>query len=463
MATWKKVIVSGSNVSQLANDANYLVDAQSGAVLSGSFTGSFAGNGSNLTGVSASVLLGTLTDGNGVADFTFDGSSNASVAVEVSGSTLEVGANGVRVADGGIDSAQLAANAVTTAKITDGNVTNAKLANSSTLLGSTALTLGATASSVAGLTLTGAVASGSFTGSFVGNGSGLTGVSASVLLGTLTDGNGIADFTFDGSGNASVAVEVSGSTLEVGANGVRVADSGIGTSQIADSAVTNAKLANSTTTLGSTTLTLGNTTTSVAGLTLTGAVASGSFSGSFFGDGSGLTGLASTLNVSGSTGNGSVDLLTQDFTIEGTANEVETSMTGQTLTIGLPSDVTIGQDLVVTRNLTVQGTASFQHETNLDVADRFIRLASGSSAGGDGGIVIQQDSAANGEAFAFDSATTRWGVTGSFDASTNTIVPDAFMAAAVLGAGTDPSAAPARYIAKGNLFIGSDEAIWIYS
>jgi hypothetical protein len=31
MATWKKVIVSGSDISQLSNDANYLVNAQSGA------------------------------------------------------------------------------------------------------------------------------------------------------------------------------------------------------------------------------------------------------------------------------------------------------------------------------------------------------------------------------------------------------------------------------------------------
>ena len=463
MATWKKVIVSGSNISQLVNDANYLVDAQSGAVLTGSFTGSFVGDGSQLTGISASVLLNALTDGNGISDFTYDGSGAASVAVEVSGSTLEVGAGGVRVADGGIDTAQLAANAVTTAKITDGNVTNAKLANSSTLLGSTTLTLGATASSVADLTLTGVAATGSFSGSFIGNGSGLTGVSASVLLGTLTDGNGIADFTFDGSSNASVTVEVSGSTLTVDAGGVKVSDLGIDTAQLAAGAVTNAKLANSSTLLGSTALTLGATASSVAGLTLTGAVASGSFSGSFVGDGSGLTGVASDLVVSGSTGAGSVDLLTQALSIVGTANEVETSMAGQTLTIGLPNDVTIGQDLVVTRNLTVQGTASFQHETNLDVADRFIRLASGSSAAGDGGIVIQQDSAANGEAFAFDSATTRWGVTGSYDASTNSITPDAFMAAAVVGASADPADAPSRYAVKGNLFIGNDEAIWIYS
>jgi hypothetical protein len=41
MATWKKVVVSGSAISQLNNDANYLVDGQAGAELTGSFTGSF--------------------------------------------------------------------------------------------------------------------------------------------------------------------------------------------------------------------------------------------------------------------------------------------------------------------------------------------------------------------------------------------------------------------------------------
>ena len=99
----------------------------------------------------------------------------------------------------------------------------------------------------------------------------------------------------------------------------------------------------------------------------------------------------------------------------------------------------------------------------MDVADRFIRLASGSTAGGDGGIVIQQDSDANGEAFAFDVATTRWGVTGSFDASTNTIIPDAFMAAAIVGTDSVPTNSPARYSSKGNIFVGTDENIWIYS
>jgi hypothetical protein len=53
MATWKKVVVSGSAISQLNNDANYLVDGQAGAELTGSFTGSFIGDGSGLNGRSS--------------------------------------------------------------------------------------------------------------------------------------------------------------------------------------------------------------------------------------------------------------------------------------------------------------------------------------------------------------------------------------------------------------------------
>src|SRR6056300_1721241 len=56
------------------------------------------------------------------------------------------------------------------------------------------------------------------------------------------------------------------------------------------------------------------------------------------------------LDFAGDTGTGAVDLDSQSLTIAGTANEIETSASGQTLTIGLPDDVTIGN------NLTVDGT-----------------------------------------------------------------------------------------------------------
>jgi hypothetical protein len=214
------------------------------------------------------------------------------------------------------------------------------------------------------------------------------------------------------------------------------------------------------------TLTGGNLNISSNSIISTGtnSVLSGSFTGSFTGDGSGLTGLPTTLNISGSDGSGiPIDLLTQDLTIGGTANEIETSAAGTILTIGLPDDVVIGQDLTVSRNLTVLGTASFQHSTNLDVADRFIRLASGSNANGDGGIAIQQTSNLNAETFGFDSGEIRWGVTSSFDASQNSFTPDAYMALSLIGTGTDPAAVAARYSAKGNIFVGTDENVWVYS
>lgn len=60
------------------------------------------------------------------------------------------------------------------------------------------------------------------------------------------------------------------------------------------------------------------------------------------------------LDFAGDSGIGAVDLDSQTFTIAGTANEVETSASGQTLTVGLPSNVTIGNNLTVTNasNLT---------------------------------------------------------------------------------------------------------------
>jgi hypothetical protein len=229
------------------------------------------------------------------------------------------------------------------------------------------------------------------------------------------------------------------------------------------SAIPNTSLLNSGSIIGDTVVNLGNTVTTINGLTLTNAVGSGSFSGSFQGDGSGLTGIASNLAISGSTGNGSVALKTQALTITGTANEIETSVSNQTVTIGLPNDVTIGNNLIVNNNLTVQGTASFQNTTNLEVADRFILMASGSNTTGDGGIVVQQATQNIGELFGWNSGASRWAVTGSFTANNSSFTPDAFMAAVTTAAGTTPTPAT-RYNAVGNIYVSSgDESIWIYS
>jgi hypothetical protein len=51
---------------------------------------------------------------------------------------------------------------------------------------------------------------------------------------------------------------------------------------------------------------------------------------------------AEDLDIAGDSGTGAVDLDSQTLTIAGTANEIETSASGQTITIGLPSSVTVG-------------------------------------------------------------------------------------------------------------------------
>jgi hypothetical protein len=70
------------------------------------------------------------------------------------------------------------------------------------------------------------------------------------------------------------------------------------------------------------------------------------------------------VDFAGDSGTGAVDLDTQSLLIEGTSNEIETSASGQTLTIGLPDDVTIGQDLTVTRNLAVNGNVDLGSDTS---------------------------------------------------------------------------------------------------
>jgi hypothetical protein len=62
--------------------------------------------------------------------------------------------------------------------------------------------------------------------------------------------------------------------------------------------------------------------------------------------------------------------------LTGTANEVEVSASAGAITIGLPSNVTIGQDLTVTGNLTVSGNVTTLNTETLLIEDNIIVLNS---------------------------------------------------------------------------------------
>ena len=548
MATWKKVIVSGSSadLSALALDtalpvgsggtgASTLTD---GGVLLGSGTGAVtalgqATNGQLVIGsTGADPVLATLTGGANITVTNSAGGISIAASGLGSGTVQSVAAtgteNGITLTSDG-DSV----NPTITLGGALANVANSQLSNDGLMIGSTDISLGATGSSLAGLTsvtsTTGSFSAGQFTGSFKGDGSGLTGVTG---IGTtteaLTDGNGIADFTFDGSVAKSVVVEADGSTLSVGSGGVKVADAGITATQIATS-VAGAGLAggagtalavnvdNSSIEINTDTLRVkaGGIATAMiaAGAVVSASIAADAVdtihiaddaiesaqiadnavalgtqtTGNYvatLGSGTGVT-------IGSNTGEGSSPTIAVDYgssantavqgnataTFSGTANEITVSDSSAqaiggniAVTIGLPDDLTItqdasvGRDLVVQRNLTVQGTASFASTTDLDVADRFIRMASGSTATGDGGIVVQQTGPTDGEAFAYDSAQTRWGVTGSYDPATNSIVPDAFMSAVVIGSGGDAAGGVvAKYQKAGNMFVSASGDVYIYS
>jgi trimeric autotransporter adhesin len=105
--------------------------------------------------------------------------------------------------------------------------------------------------------------------------------------------------------------------------------------------------------------------------------ATGSFTGSFKGDGSQLTGLVTDLRITGSTGTDTVSLLTDSLSLLG-SNGVTTVVTNNTVTIGIPTG-TVSASSQVDHNATTNYVAN-QH---IDHSTVNITAGSGLSGGGD--------------------------------------------------------------------------------
>lgn len=78
--------------------------------------------------------------------------------------------------------------------------------------------------------------------------------------------------------------------------------------------------------------------------------------------------------TNGTGGGGGSVSTSQTLTFAGTTNEIDVTVAGQTVTYGLPNDVTIGNDLTVSGNLYVNGSTTQVNTSSLTVEDRTIEL-----------------------------------------------------------------------------------------
>jgi len=259
------------------------------------------------------------------------------------------------------------------------------------------------------------VFSGSFSGSFTGDGAGLTNVPASGIVGLQLNQIG------SGSVTASIAPD-KGFTVNTNA-------------QITGSLIVSSNINSA-----------GNVVATGANSSLT-----GSFSGSFTGvtnlpdltQGTGITAFTYDGSTTATVAVSGASALSANAVTKWSGDAfVNSSITdGANVTINNGGGVYVqagGLDVsgssvfhnnvVMQGNLTVNGTASFQNTSNLEVADQLILLNSGSATFQDSGIVINTGNTTNsGSAWYLETSGTTTGTGGLYGrfAVASDVLPDA--------------------------------------
>jgi hypothetical protein len=346
--------------------------------------------------------------------------------------------------------------------------------------------------------------SGSFSGSFFGDGSGLSGVSANFPIVAKTDlastdqffindgankyvtyGNLLTDLAgtnlvVESTDSLTLASQISVTGITASFQGNLTGTASYATQALSASFATTASLATSVQVFK--TSTPGFYPVTFVSSSANGLLYQYQFTDFYYDPGT------STLNVSNITSNlllGTASYATQALSASyannvgslssnitnNTNNYILTATGGGTINGegNLQFDgttLTVTGNEVITGNLTVQGTASFQNTTNLEVADRFILFASGSNTAGDGGIVVQQDIQNVGELFGYENSINRWGFTSSFNASSPSFTAAAYITTTETSTAV-PSAAPlygGSSNGYGNIHVKTDTGdIYIYA
>jgi hypothetical protein len=423
------------------------IGAGAAAAGTGSFghvTGSFKGDGSGLTGVIATTNIDGLSAGtalhqtedhfiysdNGTEKkITFSDVEDA-IFGNVSGDAAIAAGGALTIANTSVETAMIANDAVDADKLASNAVVNASIAANAAIAHSKLAALASTKV-------------------LVGNGS-----------------------------NVATEVVLSGDVTMNNAGAVTLANDAVVTAKITDANVTLAKIANAA----------GNTVivrdAATAGVLSAKAVATTEI---LIGDGTGFTAASLSGDVTmdntgavtlGTVGANHITEISNLTAAEGEQLEAIGTTTISATQWGYvgaldqavqtDSDVQFN-NLTVDGNLVVAGTASFENVENLNVKDRFISLASGSTAGGDGGIVVNQalGDTPSGSAFGYEAGTAnRWAVQANFVPTGSAMVPDAYMGIVTFSTAApsgNPQYGGANY-GYGNIHVDTDDnEIYIFA
>jgi len=371
MATWKKLVVSGSSIAQLSNDAGYLtsITAQSAYV-------------------TASVNGALLIANNSQGTLTFSTGSATPTGIVISGSA-------------GNDKITFSLSSIPNTALANDGIT---IAGADTSLGGT-----------------------------------ITAATIGAAIGTIVSGSGQLSSDISGSLSATaiagLGANIVSSSLQFGA---LVSGSG---------QIDGASITNNTVNFGGVSVALGGSDTTPAfnlsdatayPFTSLTSVPSGIVSASSFSSPSQGT-MRSTLNGA----NADVDLGLQ---------------TG---------DSPQFTNLVLTGNLTVEGTQINANVANLDVEDRYILLNSGSGTIGDSGIIFggSTGTAQSGSALVWDGSFNgndgRLAVVNAMGGTdTDNKTPNYYVAGALVG--TEAEAATNQMDHAGNILVSGSGEIFIY-
>jgi hypothetical protein len=434
MAEWKKVVVSGSGVSQLNNDANFLASNGDGGSLTNLTFANITNAEENIEDIVNGLIVGgtnitaTYDDAAGTltidADLTGDiegvtagagltggGTSGTptinvvggdgitanadEVEVTVDDSTIELsatdGSGAVRVKALGIDTAQLAADAVTGAKIADDSIDSEH---------------------------------------FVDGGIDTAHIADDAVTAAKLDNTGVSA----GSYGSTTAVPV----LTVDAQGRLTA---VSTSAIATSFDVSADS--------------GTTDTVAGGETLN------------FAGGNGVSTTVSNNNIQVDIAAGIVSASVVSSPSQGTLRQALNGVNTD-VDLGLQSTdsptfagVTVSGDATVTGDLTVQGTMTTLQTTNTAITDKFILLNSGSANPDEGGIVIDEGSG-TGHAFIYDAGDGRFGINQSVSSTATTANSEAYVALVVDQDNVAHDITDTEYHKRGNMKVDANDDIFIY-